>query len=87
MNVGVVIKTGSSTHLGSFAVVDHGGGLFIWYCHLSDFDVREGDTVAKGEVIGKSGESILLDGNGVLILCSLKGTFVDPSLILGKEIL
>ena len=87
LNVGVVIKTGSSTHLGSFAVVDHGGGLFIWYCHLSDFDVREGDTVAKGEVIGKSGESILLDGNGVLILCSLKGTFVDPSLILGKEIL
>ena len=68
-------------------MIDHGGGLMTWYCNLGDLDVREGDAVAKGEAIGKSGESLLLDGNGVLILCSLKGTFVDPSLILGKEIL
>ncbi|MBR0454788.1 MAG: M23 family metallopeptidase, partial [Clostridia bacterium] len=69
------------------AVIDHGAGVFTWYCHLSDFDVREGDAVAKGEAIGKSGNCLLIDGNGVLILCSIRGTFVDPSLILGKEIL
>ena len=86
-NIGVVLKTGYATHLGNFAVIDHGGGLLTWYCNLSDFDVREGDAVAKGEAIGKSGECLLLDGNGVLILCSIKGTLVDPSLILGKEIL
>lgn len=86
-NVGVVLKTGRTTHLGNFAVIDHGGGLLTWYCNLSDFDVREGDIVAKGEAIGKSGENLLLGGNGVLILCSIKGTLVDPSLILGKEIL
>ena len=86
-NIGVVIKIGYSTHLGNFAVIDHGAGVFTWYCHLSDFDVREGDAVAKGEAIGKSGNCLLIDGNGVLILCSIRGTFVDPSLILGKEIL
>ena len=86
-NIGVVVKTGYATHLGNFAVIDHGGGLMTWYCNLGDLDVREGDAVAKGEVIGKSGESLLLDGNGVLILCTVNGSFVDPSLILGKEIL
>ncbi len=86
-NIGVVLKVGYATHLGNFAVIDHGSGLLTWYCNLSDFDVREGDAVAKGEAIGKSGDSLLLDGNGVLILCSIKGTLVDPSLILGKEIL
>jgi hypothetical protein len=86
-NIGVVLKVGHAAHLGNFVVLDHGGGLLTWYCNLSDFDVREGDAVAKGETIGKSGECLLLDGNGVLILCSIKGTLVDPSLILGKEIL
>jgi murein DD-endopeptidase MepM/ murein hydrolase activator NlpD len=85
-NIGVVIKTGQTSHLGSFVVVDHGGGILTWYCNLSDFNVREGDVVAKGEIIGKSGELMLVDGDGFLLLFSVKGTFVDPSLILGKEI-
>ena len=87
VNIGVVIATGSTEHLGKFIAVDHGLGILTWYCNLSDLNVREGDIVAKGDAIGKSGSNTLLDGNGVLLLCSVKGTLIDPSVILGKEIL
>jgi murein DD-endopeptidase MepM/ murein hydrolase activator NlpD len=36
-------------------IVDHGGGLFTIYAHLSRIDVQEGATVAAGELVGQSG--------------------------------
>ena len=85
-NSGIVTYTGSTQHLGNVVIVDHGMGLFTWYCNLSDIDVRVGDSVAKGELVGKTGASPLIKKNGVLILCSVYNTFIDPELILGKEI-
>jgi hypothetical protein len=85
-NSGIVTYTGSAQHLGNVVIVDHGMGLFTWYCNLSDIDVRVGDSVAKGELIGKAGASPLIKKNGVLILCSVYNTFIDPEVILGKEI-
>ena len=87
LNVGRVVYTGYILHLGNFAVVDHGMGIATWYCHLSALDCAVGDVLAKGEAIGKCGESVFLEESGVLILCSVNGQFVDPDLILGKELL
>ena len=86
LNVGRVIYTGYALHLGSFVVVDHGMGLATWYCHLSSIDCAVGDVLAKGESLGKCGQSIFLEDSGVLLLCSLNGQFIDPDLISGKEI-
>lgn len=85
-NIGRVIEVGYSDHLGKFAVVDHGAGICTWYCNLSDICVSKGDAIAKGEMVGLSGESVMLEGNGVLILCSIYGSLVDPDIILGNEI-
>lgn len=85
-NIGKVIFTGQTLHLGNFVIVDHGMGLCTWYCNLGSIDVAEGDIVAKGQLIGKTGPSNLLDEQGLLILCSVYNTLIDPDEILGKEI-
>ena len=40
---------------GGTVVVDHGGGLFTIYAHLSKIETKAGAEVAPGEEIGKSG--------------------------------
>jgi murein DD-endopeptidase MepM/ murein hydrolase activator NlpD len=40
---------------GNTVLVDHGGGLFTLYAHLSEIQVAEGDEVAAGEQVGLSG--------------------------------
>ena len=86
LNSGTVVATGSCDYLGSYVVLDHGLGLRTWYCHLSSIDVDKGDILAKGEQLGKCGTGGLLSSRGVLILCSVYDTLIDPSFILGKEI-
>ncbi|MOA27843.1 Murein DD-endopeptidase MepM [compost metagenome] len=38
-------------------MIEHPGGLQTWYLHLSSIDVSTGDTVTKGESIGKLGNT------------------------------
>jgi murein DD-endopeptidase MepM/ murein hydrolase activator NlpD len=40
---------------GNTIVVDHGLGIYTFYGHLSAIDVKAGDTVDSGQVIGKVG--------------------------------
>lgn len=42
---------------GKSVIIDHGLGVFSFYCHLSKLLVRRGDMVAKGTVIGKCGST------------------------------
>jgi murein DD-endopeptidase MepM/ murein hydrolase activator NlpD len=86
LNAGTVVAIGNCDYLGSYVVLDHGLGLRTWYCHLSSVDVDKGDILAKGEQLGKCGTGGLLSTRGVLILCSVYDTLIDPDFILGKEI-
>ncbi len=82
---GKVIVTGYSESLGTYIVVDHGLGLLSWYCHLSDFDSFVGKTLALGDSVGKSG-SLGFDGkNGFLLLITLNGELLDPSVIIEQN--
>lgn len=40
---------------GLTVVIDHGGGVFTFYCHLSKARVKEGDLVEQGQRIGDVG--------------------------------
>lgn len=42
---------------GGLVAIDHGEGLFSLYMHLSDFTAAEGDLVAAGQLIAKSGST------------------------------
>lgn len=47
---------------GNVVVIDHGAGVHTGYCHLLNFAVSAGDTVAAGERIGACGSTGLSTG-------------------------
>ena len=87
LNIGTVAAIGECSYLGKYIAVDHGMGLITWYCGLDAVNVSVGDIVAKGEKIGVCGSQGLLSSSGVLILCSIYDTLIDPSAVLGKNII
>lgn len=42
---------------GNSIIIDHGFGYVSRYAHLSAFDVEEGDTVVRGQIIGEVGST------------------------------
>ena len=52
---GSVAFAGELFFSGKTVVLDHGFGLFTQYGHLSEISVKEGETAAKGAVLGKVG--------------------------------
>lgn len=78
----VVLKEGLGIY-GNTIVIDHGLGVSTLYSHLSEFYVKEGDVVKKGDVIARTGASGLAFGDhlhfGVLIqgVFALSSEFMD----------
>jgi hypothetical protein len=42
---------------GGTVIIDHGLGVFSYYCHLSKLLVRRGEAIGKGAVLGKCGST------------------------------
>lgn len=86
-NHGKVVQVASSTALGNYVVVEHGCGIQIWYCHLTQASVTVGDIVSKGQSIGLTGTDGIATGNGYLVICTINQTIVNPQSIMGQTIL
>ncbi|MFH2013196.1 MAG: M23 family metallopeptidase [Pseudomonadota bacterium] len=56
-NTGIVIFVSEMFFCGKSVIVDHGRGLYTMYFHLSKIDVKEGQRVKKGEILGLVGSS------------------------------
>ena len=56
-NAGRVVFAGPVIITGNSVVIEHGGGLKTYYFHLSSLNVKEGDIVEQGDVIGKVGST------------------------------
>lgn len=77
-NDGVVVFAGDLGIYGNTVVVDHGMGISTLYGHLSSIDVNVGDTVKKGQEIGKTGETGLAAGDHLHYGVYLDGVPVRP---------
>lgn len=61
-NAGRVVLARQLKVHGNMIVIDHGGGLFSGYAHLSAFNVTEGQRVEQGQQIGEVGSTGLSTG-------------------------
>ncbi len=64
---------------GNCIVVDHGYGLQTIYGHLSRIDVKPGDTVAKDQQMGLSGETGMAGGDHLHFSMQADGVQVNPT--------
>jgi murein DD-endopeptidase MepM/ murein hydrolase activator NlpD len=58
--------------------VDHGNGLTSRYAHLSAIDVRVGQSVKCGQIIGRLGTSGRSTGPHLHYETRIRGEAVDP---------
>lgn len=63
---------------GNAVVVDHGYGLMSLYAHLSEIAVSAGESVARGQTVGTSGETGLAGGDHLHFTMLLDGLAVNP---------
>lgn len=77
-NAGRVVFADELGIYGLCVIVDHGLGLFSLYGHLSSIDVAVGDTLTKGQVLGRSGQTGLAGGDHLHFAMLLAGHYVDP---------
>jgi murein DD-endopeptidase MepM/ murein hydrolase activator NlpD len=82
MNDGTVLLARPLFFEGNFVVLDHGQGLLTLYLHLSEFKVKEGDQVKRGQEIGLSGGTGRATGPHLHVAVRWQGTYLDPMQLL-----
>ena len=82
---GRIIATDDYFYSGKSVWVDHGQGFITLYIHMSRIDVKEGDAVARGAVLGLSGATGQVTGPHLHWAVLLNGTYVDPELFLRRS--
>ena len=78
VNRGRVVLQGDFFFSGNSVVLDHGGGLYTMYFHLSEFRAQKDSVVRKGEVIGLAGMTGRVTGPHLHWAARLNGARIDP---------
>jgi murein DD-endopeptidase MepM/ murein hydrolase activator NlpD len=77
-NTGRVVFAGPLGIYGNTVIIDHGLGLFSLYGHLSEVGVTPGTRVARGDPVGKTGDTGLAAGDHLHFSMMVRGVHVDP---------
>jgi murein DD-endopeptidase MepM/ murein hydrolase activator NlpD len=77
-NRGLVVLAEPLGIYGQTVMLDHGLGVCSMYSHLGKIEVKAGDKVEKGKVVGLSGATGLAGGDHLHYAVLVQGEFVDP---------
>jgi len=82
---GRVNYVGRQGAYGNLIVIDHGFGLETKYGHLSRFNVRKGDQVDRGDVIGSLGSTGRATGSHLHYEVHANGRLLNPLQLLTQQ--
>ena len=82
---GVVRHAGRQGAYGNLIVIDHGFGLETRYGHLSGFQVRQGDRVQRGDLIGRLGSTGRATGTHLHYEVLANGRLLNPLRLLTQQ--
>jgi len=77
-NSGRVAFVGPIGIYGNTVVIDHGFSLFSLYSHLSDTNVVQDQTVAKGDIVGRTGSTGMAGGDHLHFGMVVHDTYINP---------
>ena len=80
---GKVILIGNYFFNGNTVFVDHGQGFISMFCHMSKIDVKVGDAVPRGGIVGRVGSTGRATGPHMHWNISLNDARVDPAIFIG----
>lgn len=76
---GEVVLVGDHYYAGKSVYIDHGGSLVSMYFHLSRIDVKVGQKVAAGSIIGLTGSTGRVTGPHLHFGVAQGGRMIDPA--------
>ena len=82
---GKVVLAENHFYAGNKIILDHGGGLFTAYSHLSSFNIKMGDIVETGDLIGFVGMTGRVTGPHLHWEVFLNGNRINPELLVDLE--
>lgn len=82
---GVVSHAGRQGAYGNLITIDHGFGLETRYGHLSGFQVRQGDRVQRGDLIGRLGATGRATGTHLHYEVLANGRLLNPLRLLTRQ--
>jgi murein DD-endopeptidase MepM/ murein hydrolase activator NlpD len=82
---GTVIEAGEFFFSGNMVYIDHGQGLISLYAHLSRIDVKPGDVLRRGEILGAVGQTGRVTGAHLHFAVMSNGVLFDPVYLLPKQ--
>ena len=75
---GIVKDVRISETFGKVIEIDHGFGILTLYAHLNAFNVKEGQRVKRGNIIGQVGNTGMSSGQHLHYEVHIDGKEVDP---------
>lgn len=85
-NNGRVLIADYLIETGNTVVIEHGFGLKSWYYHMKDLNVKTGDIVKKGDVIGTVGSTGFSTGPHLHFSLTVNDVWINPITIIEQGV-